>query len=201
MTRSAQRHVGEILLATLLIGLGGCGGSGDPLNNPPLVTNAAGATGQSLSFAYFQQCVNPIFLAALPNPLNGGATTNTCSSAGCHNDATGRGGAFRIVPTAQLVTSLPPASTPAQVQTTDMYKNFYSAQGEVIINDSTQSLLINKPLLRNVLHGGGLIFASDQDPHIKQLEFWISNPMPAGQDEFSPAASSLFTANGGCQPE
>jgi len=201
MTSSAQRHVGEIPLAILLIGLGGCGGSGDPLNNPPLVTNAAGATGQSLSFAYFQQCINPIFLAALPNPLNGGATTNTCSSAGCHNDATGRGGAFRIVPTAQLVTSLPPASTPAQVQATDMYKNFYSAQGEVIINDPTQSLLINKPLLRNVLHGGGLIFASDQDPHIKQLEFWISNPMPAGQDEFSPAAGSLFTANGGCQPE
>lgn len=206
MMKFAKRPIREILLAvTFLIGLGGCGGSGDPLDNPPNVTQSAAGGGQDLSFAYFQQCIFPIFLAALPNPLNGGATSNTCASSGCHDDATGRGAAFRIVPTA---TAIPTAAantpwilneTTAQIQATDIYKNFVSTSGVVIVGDPAESLLINKPLLRGVLHGGGLIFANAQDPNVQQMQFWISNPMPAGQDEFSQAASSLFTAGGGCQ--
>jgi len=204
MMKFLQRPIREILLAgSLLIGLGGCGGSGDPLDNPPTVSQGAGAGGQSLSFAYFQQCINPIFLATLPNPLNNGATSNTCSSAGCHNDATGRGAAFRIVPTA---TPIPTAAnvwtfneSTAQIQASDIYKNFISTQGVVIVGNPAQSLLINKPLLRGVLHGGGLIFASASAPDIQQMEFWISNPMPAGQDEFSSAASSLFLNGTSCQ--
>lgn len=197
MTRNAQAITREALvritfLLSVAAALGGCGGSGNPLDNPPLVSDTSGATGQSLSFAYFQRCINPIFLAALPSPVQAGAT-NTCSSAGCHNDATGRGGAFRIIPGAQVVDVTNPANTPAVIRATDMYKNFYSAQDETVINAPTQSLLINKPLLRDVLHGGGLIFASASDPHVVLMEYWIDHPMPAGQDEFSPAGNDLFT--------
>jgi hypothetical protein len=37
---------------------------------------------QHLSFAYFQKCINPIFLTQLQS--QGSATTNTCAGAGCH---------------------------------------------------------------------------------------------------------------------
>jgi predicted CxxxxCH...CXXCH cytochrome family protein len=205
MTNYLQRPIREILLAaTFLIGLGGCGGSGNPLDNPPNVADSSAGGGQHLSFAYYQQCIFPIFLAALPNPLNGGATTNTCASSGCHNDATGRGAAFRIVPTATTIPTVAGqpwnlSDSTAQIQASDIYKNFLSTSGVVIVGNPTQSLLLNKPLLRGVLHGGGLIFANAQDPNVQQMQFWISNPMPVGQDEFSQAASSLFAAGGACQ--
>jgi hypothetical protein len=74
-----------------------------------------------------------------------------------------------------------------------MYKNFYSAQGEVVVGAPTQSRLVQKPLLLNILHGGGQIFTSEQDPNIQRFEYWITHPMPDGQDEFSPAAATMFT--------
>ena len=37
-----------------------------------------------------------------------------------------------------------------------MYKNFYSAQGAVVLGSPTQSRLLTKPLVQGVLHGGGL---------------------------------------------
>ena len=41
----------------------------NPLGNPPVVSNPRRARGgQHLSFAYFQRCINPIFLAQLPIP-------------------------------------------------------------------------------------------------------------------------------------
>jgi hypothetical protein len=197
MTRHSPRRLREILHAGLLIlatlGLAACGGGADPLNNPPEVTNSGGAVGQALSFAYFQRCINPIVQSPHTIDLNGTQTTNTCASAGCHDNVTGRGGAFRLVPTLTTIDLGNPANTPAQVRTTDMYKNFVSAQAETVINDPAQSLLVNKPLLRNVLHGGGLIFPNASDPNIRKMEYWISNPMPSGQDEFSPAAANLFT--------
>jgi hypothetical protein len=199
MTRREPHVPGSILRAGILslgmaaaAGLAGCGG-GDPLDNPPAVANAGGAAGSSLSFAYFQRCINPILNTPHSIDLNGTVTTNTCSAAGCHDNVTGRGGALRIVPTATTVDMDDPANTPDVIRATDMYKNFFSAQAETVINDPAQSLLINKPLLRNVLHGGGLIFSSVEDPNIQKMEYWISNPMPAGQDEFSPAAANLFT--------
>ena len=80
----------------------GCGGGGSTRwttrrrsNNPP------GAGGQKLSFAYFQRCVNPIFLAQLPITSGGSISTNTCAGSGCHDDANGTGGAFRVVATRQ----------------------------------------------------------------------------------------------------
>ena len=56
-----------------------------------------------------------------------------------------------------------------------------------------------------VLHGGGLIFSSEQDPNVKLIRYWISRPMPQGQDEFSSAAKSMFTpadpVTGSCNTE
>ena len=74
-----------------------------------------------------------------------------------------------------------------------MYKNFYSAQGEVVIGSPLQSRLVDKPLLLGVLHGGGLVFANQQDPNVRFFEYWISHPVPSGQDEFSTANYSMFT--------
>jgi len=190
------------LVLAAAIGLGGCGGGGNPLDNPAQVGNSAGAAGQSLSFAYFQRCVNPIFDAAHTIVLNGVTASNTCSSSGCHASATGRGGAFRVVAGAATWDLSNAANTPAIIRGSDIYKNFLSAQGEAIVGNYAQSLLVNKPLVRNGLHGGGQIFPDATDPNIKIIEYWISNPMPAGQDEFSTAGYNLFTpadpTNGAC---
>ena len=53
--------------------------------------------------------------------------------------------------------------------------------------------MLSKPLLRGVLHGGGLVFLSEADPNARLLAYWINHPVPAGQDEFSSASAALFT--------
>ncbi len=63
----------------------------------------------------------------------------------------------------------------------------------VIIGNPAQSRLLVKPLVLNVLHGGGLVFPSENDPNVKLIKYWISHPAPAGQDEFSPATYTMFT--------
>jgi len=171
-----------------------CGGGG-PLDNPPLVDNPPGTSSRKLSFAYYQKCVNPIFLAALQTTINGVVTTNTCAGAGCHANATGTGGAFRVIPEAAAVTL--PAS-PATIRATDMYKNFYSAQSEVVLSAPAQSRLLAKPQLLNVLHGGGLIFESAADPNLKRIQFWIAHPQPQGQDEFSTTNDGVLFTSGAC---
>ena len=178
-------------LATAL--LAACGGGGDPLANPSTVRNPTGASGDTLAFAYFQKCIFPIFLEQLPVVENGQSGTNTCSGAGCHDSRTGTGGALRVIVSAQPVDLTDPANTPDVIRTTDMYKNFYSAQGVTVPGDPLQSRLFEKPLLLNVLHGGGQIFASQDDPHVKLIQYWISHPAPTGQDEFSTATYSMFT--------
>ena len=181
--------------ATWLVALGiaGCGGGGNPLGNPSEVSNPSGTSGQKLSFAYFQKCINPIFLASLQINQNGQVSTNTCAGSGCHANATGAGGAFRVVAAAAAIDLADPANTPDVIRATDMYKNFYSAQGEVVLGSTAQSRLMTKPLLLNVLHGGGLIFADQQDPNVKLMQYWITHPAPQGQDEFSTATYSMFT--------
>jgi predicted CxxxxCH...CXXCH cytochrome family protein len=165
--------------------LAACGGG--TVSNPPL----SGA--QALAFAYFQKCVNPIFVTPLQVTVGGTTTTKTCAAAACHASATGAGGAFRIIPTAQPVDLANPANTPDVIRTSDMYKNFYSAQGETVIGSPSQSFLLNKPLVLNVFHGGGVVFASTNDSNVKLIEYWISNPVPQGQDEFSTAIyASMF---------
>jgi len=176
--------------------LAGCGG-GSALDNPANIANPAGSGGQKLSFAYFQKCIDPVFKV----PLAAAGGTNTCASGGCHDTVTGTGGALRIIGAAPEVDLTDPANTPDVVRQSDMFKNFYSSQGVTVIGMPTQSRLFAKPLVLNVLHGGGQVFASDQDPNAKQIAYWISHPMPEGQDEFGPASGGLFTPTGECQPQ
>jgi hypothetical protein len=200
--RSRTALASAVTAAAALL-LGGCGGGGDPLSNPPSVTNPPGQTGESLSFAYFQQCINPIFLEKIVQ--NGGSSTNTCAGSGCHDSEHGTGGALRIIAAAQPVVLTDPANTPDVVRETDMYKNFYSAQGVTVPGNPTQSRLFQKPLLLNILHGGGQIFTDENDPHAQKIAYWISHPVPAGQDEFSSSANSMFTppdpATGQCNTQ
>lgn len=186
------RVVVPLAVTLLCAALASCGGgNSNPLDNPSPIENPPGASGQRLSFAYFQRCINPIFVAQLTIP--GSTATNTCAGSGCHDTATGTGGAFRVVPSAQPIDVLDPANTPDVIRATDIYKNFYSAQGEVVLGSTTQSRLLAKPLLLNVLHGGGQIFANEDDPNAKLIKYWISHPVPLGQDEFSTATYSMFT--------
>jgi hypothetical protein len=180
-------------LSIALLGtLAACGGSSNPLGNPPVVSNPENAQGnQHLSFAYFQKCINPIFLTQLQ--IAGSSATNTCAGGGCHDTVTGTGGAFRLVPAAQPVDLSDPANTPDVVRTTDIYKNYYSAQGMVIVGDPLQSRLVVKPLVLNVFHGGGQVLPSENDPNIKLIKYWITHPAPLGQDEFSTATYTMFT--------
>ena len=176
------------------LGLAACGGDGsNPIGNPPEVSNPVGVTGQKLSFAYFQKCINPIFVARLQINIGGAISTNTCAGSGCHDNTTGTGGALRVVANAQPVDLSNPANTPDVIRATDMYKNFYSAQGSVVIGAVTQSRLLTKPLVLNVLHGGGLIFDNLNDPNARLMQYWMTHPAPNGQDEFSTATYSMFT--------
>ena len=184
--------VGSLAVCLGVLGLASCGGGSNPLGNPPNVSNPGSVGGQKLSFLYYETCINPIFDELLP--IAGTSTTNTCSAAGCHNNVTGTGGAFRVAPAAQIVDVTLPANTPDVIRsTTDMYRNFYSAQGEADVTTPAQSRILIKPLVQGVLHGGGTVFSSVSDPHVKLLQYWITHPAPIGQDEFSTATYSMFT--------
>ena len=179
--------------------LAGCGGGGDPLSNPGNVTNPVVTGGAQLAFPYFEKCIFPIFLKPLPIVQNGVSTTNTCSGAGCHDSNTGTGGALRVIVAASavadsdLTAAATSDTTATAIRATDMYKNFYSAQGVTVFGSPIQSRLFDKPLVLNVLHGGGRIFASEDDPNAKLIAYWISHPVPNGQDEFSTSSYSMFT--------
>lgn len=166
------------------------------------VENAPATGARKLSFAYFQRCVMPILVTQLPVTLNGVTTVNSCASAGCHDDTNGTGGALRVRGSAAAVD---PAGAPDLIRATDMYRNFYSAQGEVVFGNPLSSRLIAKPLVLNVLHGGGIVFDDVEDPNVKLMRYWIEHPMPEGQDEFSSAGNGLFTppdaATGACNVE
>lgn len=183
-----------LVAGAAVIGLASCGGGGsNPLGNAPEVSNPGVTGGQKLSFAYFQKCINPILLTPLQINQGGVVSTNTCAGSGCHANATGTGGALRVEPGATAVDLADAANTADVIRATDMYKNFYSSQGATIVGSPTQSRLVTKPLLLGVLHGGGQIFANEQDANVKLIEYWISHPSPQGQDEFSTATYSMFT--------
>jgi hypothetical protein len=198
--RSSAANAGRAALCGLLAALAaGCGGGG-ALDNAPSVANAEGVTGQKLSFAYFQRCVNPVLNTALAVP--GSGTTNTCSAGGCHDNTSGTGGALRLLGGAAAADPAAPADA---VRASDIYKNYYSSLGETVVGAPDQSRLLNKPLVRGVLHGGGLIFASADDAAARTIRYWINRPMPQGQDEFSTAAATMFTpadpVTGACNTE
>lgn len=186
LLRSARRCV----IASAAALLASCGGGGtNPIGNPQDVSNPSVTSGQHLAFAYFEKCVEPILFSQISN----GSSTNSCAGAGCHAAATGTGGAFRLELDATAVDVTDPANTSDVIRATDIYKNFYSAQGEVVIGDPIQSKLFQKPLVLTVNHGGGKIFTSDTDPNATIFKYWITHPAPDGQDEFSPATYSMFT--------
>ncbi len=182
------RHALRWLLCALLAGCGG----GSALDNAATIANPGTTGGQKLSLAYFQRCVNPVLKTAQAIAVNGATTSNTCASGGCHDNTTGTGGALRLIGSAPDVS---PADTPEIIRTSDLYKNYYSSLGETVVGQPDQSRLLNKPLVRGVLHGGGQIFASPDDAGAQRIRYWIGRPMPQGQDEFSSAADSMF-ANG-----
>ncbi len=192
------------LAAALAVVAAGCGG-GNPLSNPPAIDNPAAGSAGKLSFVYFQKCIEPILQAQLDVTIDGTVSRNSCAGSGCHDDVRGTGGALRIVPGAATVDLSDAANTPDVVRTRDIYKNFYSAQGEVVPGTPGGSRLLNKPLVRNVLHGGGLIFESADDANARRIAYWINRPAPEGQDEFSTSAASMFTppdpATGTCNSE
>ncbi len=194
-----------LALVSLPVLLAACGGGSNPFDNPSSVDNPASISGRKLSFAYYQRCVHPILLQQLPVVQNGVRSLNTCAAAGCHDDVTGTGGALRVRPEATAVDLANPANTADVIRTAEMYRNFYSAQGETVPGQPLASRLVLKPLLMNMLHGGGLVFESLEDPQLKRIAYWISRPMPAGQDEFSAASNALFTpadaATGACNVE
>lgn len=191
---NASRHALALLaLVAAAFVLGSCGGGNgnNPIDNPATIANPAGTVnGQKLSFAYFQRCVMPVLAAQLPVTINGVTSPASCASGGCHDNTNGTGGALRLVGTAATVN---PASAPDVIRASDMYRNFYSSQGEALIGSPEASRLLNKPLVRTVLHGGGLIFHDESDANARIIRYWITRPMPAGQDEFSTAAANLFT--------
>lgn len=189
-----------ITAATLL--LAACGGGG-ALDNAPTLVNPPGTTGQKLSFAYFQRCVNPVLNTPLPVNLNGAVSINTCAAGGCHDNTTGTGGALRLLGQAAAVDTS--TLTADAIRATDMYKNYYSSLGESVVGSPDQSRMLNKPLVRGVLHGGGIIFENLDSREAKLIRYWINRPMPQGQDEFSAAANTMFTpadpATGACNTD
>lgn len=202
-----KRNVDRLLMVgtavcLAAIFLASCGG-GSPLSNPPdIVNDPASMQGQRLSFVYFQKCIDGIFDAKLPITQNGVVSINSCAASGCHDTVNGTGGALRVVPSAAQVDLANAANTPEVIRTSDMYRNYYSAQGMTIVGAPAQSRLINKPQVNGTLHGGGLIFDSPSDPNLKLMSYWISHPMPQGQDEFSGAASAMFDSQtGNCKTE
>lgn len=192
LPRRRCRAAAALALALGALMLAACGG-GNPLDNPPDVLNPPGGEGRKLSFAYFQRCVFPVLLAELPIRQDGLVSINTCAGGGCHDDVTGTGGALRVLRGAGVIDLRDPAQTAEQIRATEMYRNYYSAQGVTLSADAEHSRLLAKPLLRNMLHGGGLIFETEDDPNARLLRYWIEHPMPASQDEFGPAGNGMFS--------
>ena len=145
MSSMPSRRLHAVVAAIMAAAaLSGCGGGENPFDNPADIENPLQVSGQKLSFAYFQKCINPIFLAQLQSSGTGAAGTNTCASSGCHDNVNGTGGALRIVPGAQAVDLADPANTADVIRLSDMYKNFYSAQGSSIIGSPSQSRLLDQ---------------------------------------------------------
>lgn len=192
--RRTLRTVVRACTPLALVALAACGGS---WSNPPTVSNTGTQGGQKLAYAYFQRCINPIFFAQI--------NSNTCGASGCHDNANGTGGALRVTGGATVIDVTNPANTVDVIRAGTMYRNYISSAGQVLVSAPQDSRLINKPLVRGVLHGGGQIFLADTDPNLKLIEYWITHPAPQGQDEFSTATYTMFTGddpiNGTCKSQ
>jgi len=160
--------------------LAGCGGAAD-------IANPEGPSGQKLAFAYFQKCVQPLLTTPLTLP---GGGTATCAAGGCHDNTNGTGGALRLIGSAAPVDL---GLSAEEIRASEMYRNFYSAQGVTVPSNPEGSRLLAKPLLLGMLHGGGQVLASQNDELALRIRYWITHPAPKDQDEFSPATYAMFT--------
>ena len=126
------------------------------------VNNAPQAqSGQTLCVADFETCVNPILDAS----INGRLGAVTCSASGCHDQAAGSGGAFKIFANAQ------PASN-------EMLANFFAAKAFGNLDSPPQSKLLLEPLqgISSITgtHTGGDIFPDNSDACYQAIFDWIS---------------------------
>jgi len=193
--RSAAAVRGTVAAAAAVLGLASCGGGGsNPLDNPSTLQNPTLTGNQRLAFAYFQRCVFPVLLAPLQIRFANGTTAiNTCAASGCHDNTNGTGGAFRVIGNAQTIDLNNAANTADIIKASDMYKNFYSAQGEVVFGSPLTSRILAKPMVNGVLHGGGLVFENAQDANARIFMYWINNPAPTGASEFAISTYGMFT--------
>ena len=114
------------------IALAACGGGGNPLGNPPTVEQPARQRraeavvrllpDAASTRSSWRSCRSTRTASSRPTPAPARAATTTptapaAPSASCR--------------TPQPVDVTDPANTPDVIRATDMYKNFYSAQGEV----------------------------------------------------------------------
>jgi len=179
------------LVASMLVACGGDGGNRSTTRRR--CRTPSRTSGQKLSFVYFQKCVQPVFLKQLQINQNGVISTNTCAAAGCHDNATGTGGAFRLLGNAQPVDMANPANTPDVIRTTDMYKNFYSVAGRGGVRGAAVEPAADQAADAQCTARGRAHLPERSDPNVMLIRYWISRPMPQGQDEFSSAANSMFT--------
>jgi hypothetical protein len=194
--RSAAAVRGTVAAAAAVLGLASCGGGDNPLDNPSSLSNPTLTGNQRLRFSYFQACVFPVFLKQLPIQFaNGTTAVNTCAASGCHDNTNGTGGAFRVIGNAQPVDLTNPANTADIIKASDMYKNFYSAQGEVVFGSPLASRILAKPMVNGVLHGGGLVFENAQDANARLIQYWINNPAPSGGNEFTDPSFGFTPGN------
>ncbi|TDU32015.1 hypothetical protein DFR24_1403 [Panacagrimonas perspica] len=147
-----RASAGSIVLAAGLL-LGGC----DNTVNPQPVE----ASGSTLCVVDYEVCVNPIFDAA----LNGRTGVATCSSGGCHSQASGSGGAFKIHPGATTGSA-------------EMMANYFSARSFANLDDPPGSRLLQKPTAGRSAaiggHAGGDIFPGTTDECHAVIQNWIA---------------------------
>ena len=121
----------------------------------------AAATGQTLCVSDFEMCVSPILDAV----IDGRTGQTTCSAGGCHDQASGSGGAFKIFP----------APAPGSTQ---MMANFFAAKAFANLDDPAGSKILLEPLQGQSsitgTHTGGDIFPDTGDACYAALFNWIS---------------------------
>lgn len=122
-------------------------------------------SGQALCQEYYEICVNPILTE--PLIVEGSNATVTCAGEGCHNIASGAGGAFKLIPT-------------AEARSDDMTGNYIAAKSFANVADPAVSKLLLEPLAGSSPtvggHGGGDIFADPNDSRYQEIYYWIANP-------------------------
>ena len=123
------------------------------------------ANTQQLCQEYYEACINP--LLTQPHSIISRGVSVTCSSAGCHDNVAGSGGAFKI-------------DSSAQAGTDAMTTNYHAARGFTNLSDPVNSKLLLEPLAGSDAisgtHGGGDIFADPNDSAYQEIYYWITHP-------------------------